>query len=125
MASYVGDGYTYDLTVIKSRLSHAASEPVAAIPAAVALPKSKSKTKVEEDYMVYLEPEDIDNQDIKYIPPPNAAPAPVQVPGVVPKAQDLSKDKEIKRLKKVIKQQQETINMLIAKYVKPMQASMK
>ena len=116
MASYVGDGYTYNLPLLRNKVKPVIQEipvmqetpqqqPVCKVP--------KKKERVEEDYTVYLEPEDIQH-DIKYIPPPNRE-------QTKPMQQHVAKDsseKEIKRLKKIIEKQQKTIDLLIAKYVK-------
>jgi hypothetical protein len=114
MASYVGDGYTYNLPLLRNKVKPVTQElqetpqqqpqPVSKVP--------KKKERVEEDYTVYLEPEDIQH-DIKYIPPPNREPRPL-----APPAPKDSPEKEIKRLKKIIEKQQKTIDLLIAKYVK-------
>jgi hypothetical protein len=112
MASYVGDGYTYNLPLLRNKVKQVIQEvqetpqqqPVCKVP--------KKKERVEEDYTVYLEPEDIQH-DIKYIPPPNREPRPQ-----APPAPKDSSEKEIKRLKKIIEKQQKTIDLLIAKYVK-------
>ncbi len=117
MASYVGDGYTYNLPLLRNKVKPVT--PVLSVMQEVQQPQPvskvpKKKERVEEDYTVYLEPEDIQH-DIKYIPPPNREqPKPMQQH--VPKD---SSEKEIKRLKKIIEKQQKTIDLLIAKYVKP------